>query len=1331
MSNKYGVFSILLVLSCSLFVRESSSVGLQDALDIIQIAKDVVVAIAKAWNIVDQHVDFSDIPIPILDKTETKLFGKIGIITAKLDRISGQVDAVGTNTIASVLQTLPDRIRLELRLNTLLDYITRMDVLYRNFQNYAKNKNDFERLTLEDFAKSVVSHDSSSVNSLVERIHAFIAPTGRGIIDGGLMKALVGSLEEIEGDMICNSKQSPQQVLYNLYNTIALTELKGYTMIQFSYMLLRLYNQGNFTTEAQIVRDRYEERTNNAIEIVKSAMNNVSRELWNCDPKKHIKGETYEEITQLLQGYVQNEVDLNPEGTCRENCQEYAYTKSHGCFNNLYCRQQRRCNGKIINCQYFDSDMWICPADPSSGRRYEYIEYENGRVLGRKKGCSRGTTKVDSWWRWLFWHCSYCFCLCDEQGSNSDRYMNMRAVIADIENNRVVTGLRFVKNNRIIHLQIQEGKLLPRGNIDINTVHWVPIKEFKITDRKVYNGQDYHTFTWEKRAVDLDDLEADEGYVLTGVRFKEIGSHLNFEIYVSKFDFDTGKLINPQSTSVWKDNTNTDSASKNPRTRVRLLSPDIPIRSPSPSIPTSKPDQYIELTHTDLDRDAAQTTVPFLDAQKLESMQPVPLSGAGIFHKGRNFFGGFITPKIITYDFGKHLSAAFPDEEVNFTKAGRVKLTNEANDLELKNMKWCSSVTLYFLLAVVAKVKCHENLLVDQLRMEFLTLEDKLWDYVLDHNKYDSSDPGLHIIKEFHSFDSRIQKMPQDLLYGMDVSRQAKQFLVLFSDLRIISDMYDKFRRYQSTNLVSERRDYTEYKREITTSDIVEDILYDSKNNVNKTVRNIFEQIFGGRNEGNLFWEMFEIVSSTDYNCKNPYQPTQQVFYNMYNTIALADLKGYIMTQFAYMAQRFQRKGNYTELSLVARKQYESRLNATASSLRGAMEVTDTKLWRCDPKNHIQGSTYDQLTRLLQAHIQNEVDLNNVGTCTQTCDTYSFTKGSRCYDEESEYCRKRKPCIGNLINCRFIESHMTACISPASSLRRYEYIEFDSGRTMGGKTRCYNRKVNSWTRWFVHCSTCLCLCDEQGSQSDRYFNLRPVNADVENNRVVTGLRITKHNRIIHLQIQEGKLLPYGYIDNSTVRWVPVSDYKITDVGIKNKLDYHTMDYEKRTLFLDDLVPSNDHHIVTGVKFDYKNGNLRFQIRVSPFNFTTGVVSLNSYYVSSSGNRYSIDLDDAAIPTESPSSEPNWSPNRYIDFTHTSFEKDAAQTTVPFFDIQPVTSFPQVPLKGAGLYYKGNPGYGGFVAPKITTYDFTQHMIVNFPEAKNRVDTDKEFEVMPN
>lgn len=86
---------LILVYSGGLVGRVDAVVGLNEVLDIIKIAKDVVVAIAKAWNIVDQHVDFSDIPIPILDKTESKLFGRIGIISAKLDKLGSQVDEVG------------------------------------------------------------------------------------------------------------------------------------------------------------------------------------------------------------------------------------------------------------------------------------------------------------------------------------------------------------------------------------------------------------------------------------------------------------------------------------------------------------------------------------------------------------------------------------------------------------------------------------------------------------------------------------------------------------------------------------------------------------------------------------------------------------------------------------------------------------------------------------------------------------------------------------------------------------------------------------------------------------------------------------------------------------------------------------------------------------------------------------------------------------------------------------------------------------------------------------------------------------------------------------
>lgn len=74
--------------------------------------------------------------------------------------------------------------------------------------------------------------------------------------------------------------------------------------------------------------------------------------------------------------------------------------------------------------------------DKKSPRRYEYIEYENGKLFGNKGTCSRGTTKVDSWWRWLFWHCSYCMCFCDDHNSSSDRYFSLREVTSDVENNK-------------------------------------------------------------------------------------------------------------------------------------------------------------------------------------------------------------------------------------------------------------------------------------------------------------------------------------------------------------------------------------------------------------------------------------------------------------------------------------------------------------------------------------------------------------------------------------------------------------------------------------------------------------------------------------------------------------------------------------------------------------------------------------------------------------------------------------------------------------------------------------------------------------------------------
>ncbi|CAH2006796.1 unnamed protein product [Acanthoscelides obtectus] len=406
--------------------------------------------------------------------------------------------------------------------------------------------------------------------------------------------------------------------------------------------------------------------------------------------------------------------------------------------------------------------------------------------------------------------------------------------------------------------------------------------------------------------------------------------------------------------------------------------------------------------------------------------------------------------------------------------------------------------------------------------------------------------------------------------------------------------------------------------------------------------------------------------------------------------------------------------------------------NTTYTFMSGAMAISHRKIWRCDPKKHELGVTYDRLTRLLQAHIQNEADLNKRRSCVNTCEDYSDTTSFGCYDSKSEYCQKAEPCKGRLRDCRMVSKGMKACIDKEPGHRRYHYIEYDD-TVLGKKTWCQKKDARSWIRWFVRCAYCLCTCDEQGPYSDRYFSLRPVIADTENNRVVTGIRFVKHNRIIHLQIQEGKLLPYGYIDNSTVHWVPVGDFKITDSDVKSGEDYHTMTYDTRSMSLDDLSPTESNTVITGVRFEYMADMLRFQIEVRPFDFLTGKVSQEgSYYVYGSGYRERIVFDQPDIPTLSDSpSNPNFDPQRYIDFDRTDLAKDAGQTTIPYFDIQPVFNVPAVPLTGAGVFYKGRKGYGGFVAPKITTYNYANHFNLEIPEAPQRKDINVNEYVLVN
>jgi hypothetical protein len=135
------------------------------------------------------------------------------------------------------------------------------------------------------------------------------------------------------------------------------------------------------------------------------------------------------------------------------------------------------------------------------------------------------------------------------------------------------------------------------------------------------------------------------------------------------------------------------------------------------------------------------------------------------------------------------------------------------------------------------------------------------------------------------------------------------------------------------------------------------------------------------------------------------------------------------------------------------------------------------------------------------------------------------------------------------------------------------------------------------------------------------------------------------------------------------------------------------------------------------------------IEVSEYNFKTGrVFSDKSFWVTEDTTEYDLGAKkrvevylggnpDISTRTKKKSIERS-RPNSYLKFTHSGVWADLAQTTVPFFDAQDITTDVPLPLQGLGMYWKSQNGYGGFISPKLSTLDYTSFIKSNQQNFKN-------------
>lgn len=201
------------------------------------------------------------------------------------------------------------------------------------------------------------------------------------------------------------------------------------------------------------------------------------------------------------------------------------------------------------------------------------------------------------------------------------------------------------KINRVIQFVISERELFAFGKVNdtLRRSHnWTVDGSHLLNEGN--NGNDYFTLTRDHHSINLDTLILPLDKVVTGVRLQVHNNRLHLEIRATDFDYDTGKLKNLEN-SMWIKNVNDDN-----RTELKIENPDAPTRSTNIQERFDSNDKYIEFRSSDIKKDLAQVTIPYIESVPLEASEPRPLSGVGLYYKGEIGFGGFLAIKLIAHE---------------------------------------------------------------------------------------------------------------------------------------------------------------------------------------------------------------------------------------------------------------------------------------------------------------------------------------------------------------------------------------------------------------------------------------------------------------------------------------------------------------------------------------------------------------------------------------------------------------------------------------------------------------------------------------------------------
>ncbi|XP_034936300.1 uncharacterized protein, partial [Chelonus insularis] len=345
--------------------------------------------------------------------------------------------------------------------------------------------------------------------------------------------------------------------------------------------------------------------------------------------------------------------------------------------------------------------------------------------------------------------------------------------------------------------------------------------------------------------------------------------------------------------------------------------------------------------------------------------------------------------------------------------------------------------------------------------------------------------------------------------------------------------------------------------------------------------------------------------------------------------------------------------------------------------------------------------TYGRLT-FLRGCLIHEQRLNREGNHNKKCTSYNHTYYNYLFSDPVEY--QLFQCSGNIFNCTAV-TRFSAALTMRLENQLYR-LSIDEKLNII-KTHQWNDQLTNSIKPLLTKNTnsneiCKCYCDDESQRNTiQSFCQDMVETDSLLGYVLTGVRFKIRDRIVYLEIQQGKLVN-GNIDLKTVHWKNSQPCRY----------YGVLNYNHRSLQLDDVL-APEGYAITGLFW------IRYHKRTAYFGFEKGrlILAIKATRVDNHGNlvpekwliREKISAPSRVLhvfnqyilssPTKK--SQELSTPNKhYIKFRTTSWSKDFAQHVVPFIDLQEVISNSSKLVTGVGVYYRSRKQYGGFIALKL-------------------------------